>query len=182
MKSAVGTLMTIHLTSGTTYHTDKPLSLSVMQQTQELVYSKAGSAFGSAMTMMQYLLGESKVRSPHLPRSSTWSRGQRKGSSRAEPGMVPVWGAHHRSAPHHMSGITSVLPSTLAIASAFRNCSTTCLRFRGVLSCWCHAIHWHMRYCNIAYFTWLGCCLLSLEACNSSWHRMYITCVLPEGS
>ena len=39
--------------------------------------------------------------------------------------MVPWWGAHHLSAPHHRSGKTSVLPSMLATASAFLICSST---------------------------------------------------------
>ena len=69
--------------------------------------------------------------SPHLPRSSTWSAGQRKGSSRAEPGMVPWCGAHHRSAPHHRSGSTSALPRMLAIASAFLSCTQQLLSAPG---------------------------------------------------
>ena len=46
--------------------------------------------------------------------------------------MVPWWGAHHLSAPHQRSGKTSVLPSTLATASAFLICSSThCERLHG---------------------------------------------------
>ena len=62
-------------------------------------------------------------KSAHCSRSSTWSAGQRKGSGRDAPGMVPVCGAHQRSAPHHSAGSTSARRSAPASASAFRICA-----------------------------------------------------------
>ena len=41
-----------------------------------------------------------------------------KGRWNWEGGMRPEWGAHHRSAPHHMGGMMSVRPNTLATAKA----------------------------------------------------------------
>ena len=41
--------------------------------------------------------------------------------------MLPSWGAHQRSMPHHSSGITSVRFRLLAIAMAVRTCHTPTL-------------------------------------------------------
>ena len=49
--------------------------------------------------------------------------GQGKGKARLDPGMLPSWGAHHRSMPHHSCGMTNVLPKLLAMAIAFRICN-----------------------------------------------------------
>ena len=60
----------------------------------------------------------------HCSRSNMWSIGHWNGSCREEPGMLPSWGAHQRSMPHHSCGITSVRFRLLAIAMAVRTCCT----------------------------------------------------------
>ena len=47
--------------------------------------------------------------------------------------MLPSWGAHQRSMPHHSCGITSVRFRLLAIAMAVRTCHTpkpSCLPYK----------------------------------------------------
>lgn len=63
--------------------------------------------------------------STYCSRSKMWSKGQGKGSCREEPGMLPSWGAHHLSMPHHSCGMISVRFRLLAIAMAMRTCNTT---------------------------------------------------------
>jgi len=48
----------------------------------------------------------------HCSRSKMWSMGHWNGSCREEPGMLPSWGAHQRSMPHHSWGITTVMSAT----------------------------------------------------------------------
>mmetsp|Transcript_40617 Transcript_40617/g.129556 ORF Transcript_40617/g.129556 Transcript_40617/m.129556 type:complete len:270 (-) Transcript_40617:811-1620(-) len=54
--------------------------------------------------------------------SSTWSRGQRKGSLPCEPGNTPPCGNHTRSRPHHSCGMMRVRPRAEATAIASRIC------------------------------------------------------------
>lgn len=61
----------------------------------------------------------------YCSRSKMWSRGQGKGSCREEPGMLPSWGAHHLSMPHHSCGMISTRLRLLAMAMAVRTCTTT---------------------------------------------------------
>ena len=42
--------------------------------------------------------------------------------------MMPMWGAHQRSAPHHSWGMTSTRPRADANAMAMRICSRCCVR------------------------------------------------------
>ena len=64
----------------------------------------------------------------HASRSRTWSKGQMKGSLNLEGGMRPSCGAHHLSAPHHMGGMITILPSALATASACLTCKQGLLK------------------------------------------------------
>ena len=100
--------------------------------------AKGSSSSSTDPGMMQVLLFPRTLFSTHVhhqhshssqpcgaycSRSRTWSRGQAKGSSRAEPGMMPMWGAHQRSAPHHSWGMTSTRPRAEARAMPMRICS-----------------------------------------------------------